>query len=75
MCASKFHLCQIVVFSMFSVLFHFLLSNQFLFSLFFYSLIIHLFITIGIAYAMFEMVFLHEKQGSKLNISKGKLIS
>ena len=43
--------------------------------IFFYSLVIHIVISLYMIYSLFEMTILHEKQGSKLTLSKGKITS
>ena len=43
--------------------------------IFFISFIIHLVISLYVLYSIFEINILHEKQGSKLSLSKGKLTS
>lgn len=53
----------------------FLLSNTIRTQIFFISFIIHLVISFYVVYSFFEIYILHEKQGSKLSLSKGKLTS
>ena len=53
----------------------FLLSNTLRIQIFFISVVIHLVISFYVVYSFFEIYILHEKQGSKLSLSKGKLTS
>ena len=43
--------------------------------MFIISFVIHLVISLYVLYSIFEINVLHEKQGSKLTLSKGKLTS
>lgn len=43
--------------------------------IFFISFVIHSVISLYVLYSIFEINVLHEKQGSKLTLSKGKLTS
>jgi len=52
-----------------------LLSNEIIIQIFLISFIIHLVISLYVIYSIFEINVLHEKQGSKLSLSKGKLTS
>ena len=58
-----------------SIVLKFLLSNSNLISFFFYSLFFHGIIALYICYSLFEIFVLHEKQGSKLTLSKEKFHS
>ena len=53
----------------------FLLSYSFRIQIFLISFVIHLVISLYVLYSIFEINILHEKQGSKLSLSKGKLTS
>ena len=70
---TKFHLCLILILSFFSVLFLLLLDISTIKNIFLYSVLFHTLISICVVYSFFEISFLHEKQGSKLNLSKEKL--
>ena len=52
-----------------------LLSYSFRIQFFLISFVIHLVISLYVLYSIFEINVLHEKQGSKLSVSKGKLTS
>ena len=52
-----------------------LFSHTVKIQIFFISFVIHLVISLYVLYSIFEINILHEKQGSKLTLSKGKLTS
>ena len=52
-----------------------LLSNSTVTQIFLISFVVHLVISLYVIYSLFEINILHEKQGSKLSLSKGKLTS
>lgn len=70
---TKFHLCLILILLFFSVLFNFVFDVSTIMNIFLYSLLFHTLVSICVIYSFFEVSILHEKQGSKLNLSKGKL--
>ena len=55
--------------------FKFLLSDSTIIQIFLISFVVHLVISLYVIYSLFEINILHEKQGSKLSLSKGKLTS
>ena len=73
--ATRFHLCVILVLLFFSIIFNFVLDISTVMNLFLYISLFQILSSICIVYSLFEVTFLHEKQGSKLNLSKGKLSS
>lgn len=73
--AKTFHLCLFFILLFFSILFLFVFEISTLKNIFLYSVLFHTLISICIIYSLFEVTILHEKQGSKLNLSKGKLSS
>ncbi len=73
--ASNFHLCLISILSIISLITSLALNTEELSHLFFYSTIFYVLNSICLLYSIFEMLLLHEKQGSKLDISTGKLSS
>ena len=58
-----------------SVLLGILLPKNILLYLFIFSTIIHVLVSLYFVYSEYELNFLHERQGSKLTLSKDKLIS
>ena len=50
-----------------------ILPSSFLMSIFLVLLFVHALISLYVAYSFYEMYVLHEKQGSKLTLSKDKL--
>ena len=44
-------------------------------TIYFYSLLVHTVIALYTVYSLYEITVLHEKQGSKLTLSKGKITS
>ena len=52
-----------------------LLNYSIMVKIFFISFLSHTVISLYVIYSIFEIKVLHEKQGSKLSLSKGKLTS
>lgn len=71
--ASKFHLCLILILAFFSVLFLIFFETSTIKNIFLYSVLFHSLFSVCVVYSFFEISLLHEKQGSKLNLSKDKL--
>ena len=71
---SKFYLYLVSILFFISTIFYFLPDDK-LFSVFFYSFLVHFLITLYIICTFLEINVLHEKQGSKLDLSKSKLSS
>ncbi len=70
---SQYYLFLILVLSITSIILNSVLDTPTLFKIFFYSFITHSVIALYTVYSIFEMRILHEKQGSKLTLSKGKI--
>lgn len=70
---SRYYLFLILVLSITSIILNSVLNTPTLLKIFFYSLLIHTVIALYTVYSLFEMRILHEKQGSKLTLSKGKI--
>ena len=67
-------LISIVLFSV-TVAIRLLLSSLNQTTIFIYSLFFHLIVALYIGYSMYEIFILHEKQGSKLTLSKKRFHS
>lgn len=70
---TKFHLCLILILLFFSILFNLVFDSLAVMNIFLYSVLFHTLLSICVIYSFFEVSILHEKQGSKLNLSKEKL--
>ena len=73
--ATHKYLCFISIFFVFLFFLKSLLSDYTIIQIFFISFIFHLVVSLYVLYSFFEINILHEKQGSKLSLSKGKLTS
>lgn len=72
MSATRIYLCLISVLIIFSIALNFL-SESIIIQIFFYSLIFHVLFVLYIICSFLEINVFHEKQGSKLDLSKSKL--
>lgn len=71
----QYYLCLFLVLPLISIVLNSVLSIPLLIKIFFYSLLAHALGMFYILYSVFEIRILHEKQGSKLTLSKGKITS
>ena len=69
----NFHLCLILILLFFSIIFNFVFDFKTTMNIFLYSVLFHTLISICVFCSIYEHRILHEKQGSKLNLSKEKL--
>ena len=72
---AKIYLLISIVLVIFSIILKFLLLHLNQATIFFYSLFFHLISALYIGYSLFEIFVLHEKQGSKLTLSKERFHS
>lgn len=72
---TRVYLLISVAILIFSIIFKILLLHFNQSTIFFYSLFFHLISALYICYSLFEIFVLHEKQGSKLTLSKEKFHS
>lgn len=72
---SRYYLFLILVLPMISIILNSVLTIPTLTKIFFYSLLAHTVIALYTIYSLYEISVLHEKQGSKLTLSKGKITS
>ena len=70
-----YYLFLILVLPIFSIILNSVLTTPTLTKIFFYSLLTHTVISLYTIYSLYEVFVLHEKQGSKLSLSKGKITS
>lgn len=71
---SKFYLQLVSILFFISIIFYFLPDDK-LFTIYFYSFLIHSLVLVYITSSFLEINVFHEKQGSKLDLSKSKLSS
>ena len=72
---SQYYLFLILALPTISLILNSVLTISTLKTIYFYSLLAHVVIALYSAYSLFEITVLHEKQGSKLTLSKGKITS
>ena len=72
---SRYYLFLILALPILSIILNSVLTIPTLKTIFFYSLLTHVVITLYTVYSLFEITVLQEKQGSKLTLSKGKITS
>ncbi len=71
----QYYLFLILVLFILSIILNSVLPIPTLTKIFFYSLLVHTVVSLYMLYSLFEIRILHEKQGSKLTLSKGKITS
>ena len=72
---SQYYLFLILGLPIISFILNSVLTIPTLTTIYFYSLLTHSVIALYTVYSLYEMTVLHEKQGSKLTLSKGKITS
>lgn len=69
----QYYLFLFLVLPILSIILNSVLPTPILIKIFFYSLLVHTVVSLYMVYSLFEVRILHEKQGSKLTLSKGKI--
>ena len=72
---AKIYLLISIVLIIISIILKFLMIHLNQATIFFYSLFFHLISALYICYSLYEIFVLHEKQGSKLTLSKKRFHS